>query len=510
LKRAGWSVLAAVGVLGIGVLGGAVGACSDDGGSPAGGDRSAGGAYAGKSLLIVSIDTLRADRLGTYGYTRNTSPRIDALASEAVVFEEAYSSSPKTASSHMTLFTSLMPTVHGVQNIAPEKGGLMTVLAPNRRTLAEVLEKNGYWTAAVVNGGNLQPQMGFQRGFGNAWTTLVDDVERIVDGALKVVDLAPKDRPAFLFVHTYQVHGPYVPPQKYIDRFCPELRGTVGERVQALIGRSFKDLWRNERQDYWEGWEQFGPEDTACLSDLYDGEIAYTDRELGRLFKGLAKRGFLDDAIVVVLSDHGEEFAEHGRYDHNQLFREDLHVPLIVRLPDGRGAGSRVRGMAGLIDVMPTVLDLLGIAGPREMTGRSLASAIESGATDGRPIAAERVRWAGDYQASLRSSDWNLIFHAARGELDAYDIARDPGEQDVLGDDAPFFDAAKTELHRRLTEAFELREALDAKGKGGHHKADAETLEQLEGLGYTGEGGEGAVTIEGTPLERWPGADGRE
>ena len=466
------------------------------------------GAYAGQGLLVLSIDTLRADRLGAYGYERKTSPRIDAFARSAVLFEEVYSNSPKTASSHMTLFTSLMPTAHGVRNIATEEGGELTVLARSRRTLAEVLQRNGYWTGAVVNGGNLQPQMGFQRGFGPGWVTLVDDVSKIVDGALAMVDAAPKNKPPFLFVHTYQVHGPYVPPAKFVERFCPELRGTVGERVEALIGRSYVDLWRNVRKEYWEGWEDFDDEDTACLSDLYDGEIAYTDREIGRLFKGLERRGFLDRAIVVVLSDHGEEFAEHGRYDHNQLFREDLHVPLIIRLPDGRGAGSRVAGAAGLIDVMPTLLDLLGITGPREMMGRSLAMAIERLETDGRPVAAERVRWANDYQASLRSSDWNVVFHAQRGELASYDMHGDPAELDDLGEDAPFFAEAKDELHRRLVDTFALRAALDAKAVGGRGQADAETLEQLEGLGYTGEHDEGGGEAEGTPLEHWPGREG--
>jgi hypothetical protein len=138
--------------------------------------------------------------------------------------------------------------------------------------------------------------------------------------------------------------------------------------------------------------------------------------------------------------------------------------------------------------------------------GVSQAAAIERGSTDDRPVVAERVRWEGEYQASLRDRERNVVFDAARRALDGYDLVRDPAEQTPLGPDAGFHDAASAELHRRLVEAFALRDALDARGKGGRRRADADTLEQLEGLGYTGEGPTAEI-VDGTPLERWPTPD---
>jgi arylsulfatase A-like enzyme len=456
-------------------------------------------------VLMISIDTLRADRLGCYGYERGTSPVLDALADESVLFEEVYAPSCKTAESHMSLFTSLPVTVHGVSNASARLDLPLRQVARNRLTLGQVLRRAGYWNAAVACGGNVIPEMGFSRGFAGRFESMLRDVSEIVDGSLAVLDVAlAQDEPPFLFVHTYQVHGPYIPPAAERRRFAPEYRGIVGERVRAIENLPFQAQWAAMNQSFWVGVEAFGPEDAAYLSDLYDGEVAYTDRELGRLLEGLAARDLLDEMIVIVLSDHGEEFAEHGHYEHDQLYRESLHVPLLIRLPGARLGGTRVSGLASLIDVMPTLLDLLGVEGPEGMVGRSLVPAMERGRTEGLPVLSERVMFADAYMASLRTPASTTVFLARESALEHYDLRRDPGETQDLAGAAPFAAEAEQALYGQLAAVFSLRTALDAEEEGGLITLDEETRQQLLELNYVG-GDEAPPIPEGTPLDRWPG-----
>ncbi len=483
----------------------AVTACSEPVPDPLRFDRA--------NVMIISIDTLRADRLGSYGNTRGLTPVLDEFAEDAVLFEDVFSNSPKTASSHMSLFTSMYPTAHGVTNFSPRQEVPLIELADNRKLFAEVLQDAGYWNFGVACGGNLNPAMGFSRGFGldgRRFMSANRPLFPIVTATLDAADAARRQsKPYFLFMHTYQVHGPYVPAPEFKEKFAPTPRGLVGKLMRDFDGLKFNDQWRLMHEGLWDHKDKFGPEDARYLSELYDAEVAQTDNQLRRLFDGLKSKNMYDDMLIVVLSDHGEEFAEHGDYEHDQLFREHLHVPLLVKLPRGILGGTRVKGLCSLVDVMPTLFELMGVEGPREqMMGTSLVSTMTSGRTEGAPLFAERVMYADDLQFALRTGSANVIFHAAPGELEAYDLVADPAEQEDVAWEAPFFADFSSRLQQTLTNVFALRHSLDEVSAGRQATLTEEALEELKQLGYVDTDvstDEAGITLpEGTPLDAWP------
>ncbi len=470
--------------------------------------------FPGAGLLLISVDTLRADRLGCYGYDRDTSPNLDALAQESVLFRDMFSNSPKTASAHMSLFTSLLPTVHKVRNQSKRLGLKTPILAHNRLTIAQVLNRNGYWNACIAGGGNIQHEMGFGRGFKDRFETALWDVKKVVNRTLERFDQAEQaGTPPFVFMHTYQVHGPYLPPAEYEQRFAPNPSPIIGARVALYSQLPFNKQWSvmnrgpdgDETKAYWYGKERFGEDEARYLSDLYDGEVAYTDFQLGRLIESLRRSGKLDSMIVVILADHGEEFLEHGDFEHDQLYREHLHVPCIVRLPGGTLGGTEVQGMTSLIDVMPTLLELLDIEGPVTMAGSSLVEAMHSGSTENEPVVSERVMFPGDYKAALRTQQSSVIFHATESQLDAYDLTTDPHEQKDVAETASFSQPAADTLLRSLKQAYRDREILDQVDAGGTATVTADRAEEMAQLGYAGGSDADFEIPAGTPLDRWPG-----
>ena len=468
--------------------------------------------YPNHGLLILSLDTLRADRLGVYGNERGLTPHLDAFAEECVVFDDAFANSPKTASSHMTLFTSMLPTAHGVTNFAPRQGIEARMLADNRLTLAQVLNRKGYWNASIASGGNIQLELGFAKGFGNHFTSAIRDVRDMILEAETVFERARRQKaPWFFFLHTYQVHAPYVPPEPFMSRFSTRREGLVADFVDRLGQLRPHEQWR-AMHDLWEVEDQLTAEDAVYLSELYDGEVAYLDDRLGDFFDFLRDKDLLDQMIVVVLSDHGEEFAEHGDWEHDQLYDEHLRIPLMIRLPGGHHGGTRVEGLTSLLDVMPTVLEMLAIDGPgppryQEMQGTSLVPAILSGRTRNAPVVAERVMYADKYQGALRSPDASVIFRAAtgaqpagtEGTLEAHDLKTDPGQQTDVAASAPWFCSASGALQQNLASLFALRFTLDQVASGAKVDVPPEVLAQLEQLGYVEGGGDGSA-----PLMSWP------
>jgi arylsulfatase A-like enzyme len=461
-------------------------------------------------LIILSIDTLRADRLGSYGNRRGLTPNLDALAEESVLFESCFANSPKTASSHMSLFTSMLPTEHGVTNFSPRQKIPLVRLADNRLTLGQVLNRNKYWNFTIAGGGNIQGAMGFQKGFKNQFQSINRPITETVELALDMATLGYRQPfPMFLFVHTYEVHGPYLPPEEYRQEFASDPSPIVGQLVESLDGLTYAQQWKAMHEGLWDHKERFTDDDARYLSDLYDAEVAWADHVLGAFFKGLRRSGVLDKVILVVLSDHGEEFGEHGGFEHDQLYREHLHVPLLIRLPGEVLGGTRVTGQAQLIDVMPTLLELLDVKLPEDMQrmqGTSLVPAMLSGRTADMPVIAERVMYADDYEATWRSPAASLIFRAQEGTLEAYDLRSDPDEQEDVAWTAPFFDKATGVFRTNLAKSYALRDALDQVATGAAASLSPEALRELEELGYLGdESGEPSFEVPaGTPLERWP------
>jgi len=312
--------------------------------------------YPGANLILISIDTLRADHLGCYGYREDTSPNIDEFARTALQFTRAYAPTAATLPSHATMFTSLQPGAHQaeVERSIP--------LPREVTTLAEVLRDAGYRTAAVVDGGQLSPAWGLDQGFESYEVRQMEGFRSILPLALdKLKQL--EDEKFFLFVHTYDVHTPYTPTQEDMQRFFHNYRGglrtPIGDPV--AVGLSRRELPADSN-------------DIRFVEAAYDAGISWTDGQVGRLLAGISELGLDANTIVVITSDHGEAFGEHEWVALHlySLFEELLHVPLVVRLPDRALAGSAFDYNVGLVDLMPTVLELLMVPYEGPMQGSSV------------------------------------------------------------------------------------------------------------------------------------------
>lgn len=430
----------------------------------------------GQSVVLISIDTLRADHLGSYGYPRPTSPNLDALARSAIVFERAYSQSPNTIVSHATMLTSLSPPVHGVTVEHP--------LAANLTTLAESFQELGYATAGFTTHGTwLNEKMGFAQGFDtfhSKYLSAPKNNERVFEWLR-----AHAKEPFFLFVHYYDVHSdyrklPYETRPEYDGRFTGGYRGSFdgcrdGVCGSRLLGKlTLKDA-------------SLSAEDLAYIEGLYDGGIAFTDHEVGRLFAELQALGRMDDTIVVVTSDHGEQFGEHGGMLHFEAYEEVSRVPLILELP-GRSGQTRVRELVGTFDIMPTLLDLVGA--PREgLQGRSLVPLIDDGevphhAMVSFPKAHDASASADRYtELFFRDGRYSLLARQGFTDVELYDVRRDPGEQHDIAAEQ---EAVARQLLARSKDLVAEQMALQERVAPGLTRSTVSAQEEeiLRSLGY--------------------------
>ncbi len=310
-----------------------------------------------RGYVLISIDTLRADHLGCYGYPRPTSPFLDELARRATLFEEAYAQYPSTLVSHMSMFTGLYPREHGV--LPPS-----SVLSPRVETLPEVFQRQGFRTAGFTEGGFVSGRFGFRRGF-DVFVSHERNRDRPVASTFRrgidfVASLAPRDR-FFLFLHTYAVHTPYDAPERYQRLF------RAADPPEDAIPASGPSLIRQSMTG-----ERPRQEVIDWLEARYDAGIRQTDDVLRHFFAELVRLGLADQVTVAITADHGEEFMEHGLFNHTQLYRETLHVPLLVVHPDQRSA-ARQGGVVQLVDLAPTFYELARVRPGGRPSGASLA-----------------------------------------------------------------------------------------------------------------------------------------
>lgn len=318
-----------------------------------------------RGYVLISLDTLRADRLGAYGYDKATSPFFDRLAAErGVLFERALAPYPSTLVSHMSMFTALYPPQHGVY--PPSR-----VLPESIATLPQRFRAAGFRTQGHTEGGFVGRGYGFERGFevyddtGYAADT---DIERtFARGVAFLRSLEPGER-FFLFLHSYSIHDPYDPPDPFVETFGDGSPGpdSGGERIRAFN----------------HGETGIEAEEVARFSRRYDASIRYVDGVLEKLVGELDALALLADTTLIVTSDHGEEFLEHGKLGHTQLFPEVLAVPLLVVHPDLAG-GRRVADQVGLVDLAPTLLEVAGLTPLEGVAGRSFAPRLT--VPDARP-----------------------------------------------------------------------------------------------------------------------------
>ncbi len=370
------------------------------------------------SILVVLVDALRPDHLGCYGYGRPTSPEIDRLAARSVRFSQAVAVSSWTKPSVPSLFTSLYPSQHGVLEGSARGGPRAAesdVLPEEARTLAEALRERGYRTAAFVHNAHLRPAFGLAQGF-DEYLDSDESAPAMIRRVLAWMDGERSETgtsPFFVYLHVLDVHWPYEPP--------PEAARALG----AEAGERPDDYALREAVN--RGLVRLSPEEVERIVLRYDAEIRGVDAALGELLDGLEERGLLERMVVAFTSDHGEAFLEHGTLGHGaDLYEESLRVPLILKLPGARGAGRVVAERVTTLDLMPTLLELAGVA-PVEAgaaAGRSLTRFLdERGRGEATPSFAEVRHGRRARQAVVRGG-WKLI-RTVRGRAGA-SAARPP------------------------------------------------------------------------------------
>jgi len=433
------------------------------------------------NVLLVTFETTRADHSGAYGYPRDTTPSLDALASRGVLFENAISASPRTNPSLASLMTSLYPHDHGVRN-------LLLPLEPENVTLAEVLRDAGYDTGAVQTHPRLVRSSGFEQGF----LDYDDDVpghplaEQAVDRALAwVAQRRSGGRPWFLWVHLMDPHWTYDPPEGWREPFGPEhplpreiYRG-LRER-EITIGPLIYD-------------NRMRAEEVQGFVDLYDAEIRYADHMLGRLVQELGRSGDLDRTLVAVTADHGESLGENAYFFEHGAFggEGEIHVPLVVALPGRLPAGVRVPATVRTIDVAPTILEMTGLAAAGgSFRGLSLAALVDAPMDDRscfgetgkvfheenrvREVEGVRGKWRWIRRGRFKLVHRPLADGTASRSL--YDLASQAGEtRDVAADHPEVAAALGKELDALLAE--DVAPARD-------YHISPEAREQLRSLGY--------------------------
>ncbi len=355
-------------------------------------------------VLLVSLDTLRADHLGCYGYGRSTSPFLDEIAERGIRFERAWAAASNTAPSHMSLFTGLDSFAHGIRPVGPSEP--VPRLSADCPTLPEVLQRAGYQTVGLADHGWILTPMGFDRGFDsfvNERTSLPQKVTQL-SGALKEADPA---RPLFVFLHTYAIHAPYLPPPQYHGRFTDaSYRGPFRDRYEALVDRRVDEAW-DARGNFLAEFEGMGERDLDFLRGLYDEGIAYADDMLRRVWSLWTQHRNAEQTLLVVLSDHGEGFLEHGQLGHRYgLYAELLHVPLLLQ---GPGLEPRVvEGDFSLTDLFPTVLDYLDLERPPSIQGSSGLALLRGAPSATTPPAFGQLNSKQKHDA-ITQGDWRLL-----------------------------------------------------------------------------------------------------
>ena len=447
------------------------------------------------NIVLVSIESLREDHVGCYGYAKPTTPFLDRLAGEGVRFHNVVSPTSWTLPAHASLFTGLNSYTHGLVANAFRLGDGVV-------TLAEVLKSAGYRTAGLYGGPYLHPTYGIAQGFEtyvSCMTKISDDLSgdavraeasvaassahddvtgpRTLERVTRWLDTIG-DRPFFLFVHLWDPHYDYIPPERCWRIFDPDYSGTLtGEGMMTNkainAGMSKRDL--------------------EHLIALYDGEIRFTDENLSKILAEIARRRPVDSSLVVVTADHGEEFFEHGEKGHQKtLYEEVIRVPLVVRWPGHIDAGRVVQDQVRLIDVMPTVLSLAGVPAPTRIEGRDVSPLLRGKALEAAPALCDLQNRPPQLYAVRTNSHMFIAAQVGHGSqvkfgYQFYDLERDPGERTPLPQGSSGSPEAYGTLNALCRQSGAVR-ALLGQTVVPHIVTDQKLLQKLKSLGYIGGG----------------------
>ena len=435
------------------------------------------------NVLLISIDTLRPDHLGCYGYKRDTSPNIDRMAQKGAIFLNTVSTTCWTLPAHISMLTGTDISVHGVTNdgVSLHRGIPL---------LAEILQQKGYRTAAFCSSPYLNPAFGFDRGFDiyhntdlendgfedtvfledrDQWQAVHEEVTSPRIERLAVDWLGrQKEDPFFLFIHFWDPHFDFIPPAPYDTRFDLDYKGNVNSRHFMFNKDINADM---------------APRDLEHIIALYDGEIAFTDYHLGRVINRLKELGLFEKTLIIITGDHGEEFFEHGNKGHRiTLYDESVKIPLIVILPGMDLKGIKIARQAGIIDIAATILDFLGLPIKLPMHGRSLLPLLEGeDIDDDNPLLLELE----DQLRALRTNQYKLLFNIEHCQTVILDLEKDPKEthRDLVTS-LPEWSEANREFYTRLEDDRMLEEKYRKGETGQAVKLSDEQIEKLKALGY--------------------------
>lgn len=425
------------------------------------------------NIIILVVDALRADHVACLGYDRHTTPTIDAIASEGVMFTQAVSNSNATRFTVPSLFTFLFPSVHGITVDG-------NVLAPRFLTLAEILKSLGYATAAHMPNPSLKRRFRFDQGFdvyddqvlnqrypGMSRFEKYETAQRINTRVLKWLE-RNRDNRVFLYIHYRDVHAPYVPPPPYDTLYYG---GDTSERERNISENEYRRMPNNHELEH-------DHNDLNYYLAQYDGEIRYVDEQIHYLLARMKELGVLDNAVIFVTADHGEAFLEHGDWAHgSNLYDEMVHVPLVVRLPGQDKRNMKIESPVHTFDISATILDLLDLKPDIDMQAKSLLPLINGD----RANSWEYAFVESPGKRSVRNGQWKMIQDDKEHSEELYNLQEDPSESRNVIFEEP---QVARELRERIRGFVIANEMLSQGHVASREELDEETLRQLRSLGY--------------------------
>jgi arylsulfatase A-like enzyme len=450
-------------------------------------------------IVFIAVDTLRADHLSSYGYGRRTSPQTDSLGRDGIVFKQAISQAPWTLPSFASIFTSLYPSQHktglnymgmGKRIYNPRAYGIY--LDETHTTLPELLNKHGYFTGGLSENPWLNSHFGLAQGYSEYYNHyLKTDPDKVTTEAAIRWIKTHHDTPFFLFIHNFAPHLSYQPPKGFEGMFAsyPSDAVTAFEELYRGFDPSYRKL--PERKEFVDSLTE---QMKNYMIAQYDGEIAYADSLVGRIIQTLKELNIYDETLVVFTSDHGEELFEHGKLGHGySLYDEVVHIPLIIKLPSQKHKGKVIRQQVRSIDIMPTMLDYLGIPVPETppVEGRSLRGLIET--TPEELLDLPAYMEAPEYtfpQKGLRTEEYKYIFSPTERDYEEFfHLSTDPFELNNRVE-TPEHEIQETDLKRKMAAILHQLEewegkysAMTSSSKSTQHLKRS-GVEALKSLGY--------------------------
>lgn len=390
------------------------------------------------NLILISMDALRYDRTGFGGAKSGLTPNLDAFAKESIVFEHAVSAASWTLPSHMSVWTARWPGVHGINNklkLLSKDQMAETSLSAGIETFPDVLIRDGWTAAGFTGGAGVSGRYGFSRGF----STYIDDrafagMDYSAPQAVTWLE-QNRDKQFFLFLHGYDSHGQFPLPQSEIESipYTGSLNGSIEEQAKLREDGLAAIKKPGDPADLR---DKLGPDDAKFLASIYDRKVRDADQRLGTFLSQIRSLGLMDNTMIVIMSDHGDEFMEHSSIDHGHtLYEEQLHVVLLMRVP-GYAKEHRVTGIARTIDIFPTLFNMLGIEGPKGVQGVSMLPMLQG---KSQPITAfsETDYRLFVHQRAIREDNWKLVMDLMDGQRMLFDLSQDPSEQKDMSSSEP-------------------------------------------------------------------------